>query len=146
MGSTQPLELVVSEAGVLRAPVYEPDLALTSISFGGKVTTDANLKVARLLEEPEDPGEGAEGDVYEYFQVNAEDSVLLGLGVVTMRFIVSEEWLAHGKRGPADVRLLRRTKGWDTLPTSQVGRLGRAYAFEAKSSGLSVFAITAVKG
>ena len=144
LGASQSLEPQPSREGGTTVDVTEPDIAFAEVSFNSQNVRNSSIHVARLLGIPSNSDDAAEGEVYQYLQVAFSDADQGDLGNVTIRFAVSEDWLAGGAHEKGDVILLRRTEAWETLPTRIIGETDGAVTYEATSPGLSVFAIAAI--
>jgi PGF-pre-PGF domain-containing protein len=132
----------ITTGEIVSVDINEPDIKLTKIEFNVKSKIeDAELSIRALTKKPATPQTISSGKVYQYFEITG-DKIKNSLNEMTISFKVEKEWIGNNNYDPQKISLNRFTDKWEKLDTKFKGETGLYYYYEAKTSGLSYFAIS----
>lgn len=121
-----------------------PELAIYQVVITGKESeNDVSVKIESLKNTSKLVKRPAPGTVYvnENVWVNSQR-----IKEVLIRFRVKNAWIDSSSAARGDIKLLKwQNNNWTSLETGEVNKDGTYTYFESRSSGLSSFAISAVK-
>ena len=136
----------ISPSGSLVLAIDSPAIAVRALSVetDGR-SSSARLEIASLSENPTRQPIPPGYDVYQYIQIGHENLDDAAITSVVITFNVSRDWIDPKGYHEEDIAATRYTDSWRSLPTKAVGQDKDNVRYEAVSSGLSLFAITARK-
>ena len=145
-----PLEetIVVESIAAGATGIFEftkPNLVVTEIAVTTTATvTLPSLTVSQSSTAPATVAVAAPHIVYSYLTVTKSNITDEAVSEVKIKFKLTKTWIADNNINEATVALQRYAAGeWIKLPTSKVNEDASYSYFEATSTALSVFAITA---
>ena len=145
------LSIVASESGTFTRSqsgryvleVENPGISISSVSITSqsdepsvRVRVDALEGSSSAFEPP-----GA-ADVYQILEITRDAPEPGSVSDVTLRFRVPRGWIESHGHHQDDITLERLVTEWQPLPTDVIGAVGEDVLFQARSPGLSIFAVT----
>ncbi len=119
-----------------RISISSVSVSLQSGESSVRVRVDALEGPSTALDPP-----GAE-DVYQLLEITGDAPEQASVSEVLLQFRVPREWIESHGYDQDDITLERLAADWQTLPTDVIGADGGDVLFQARSPGLSIFAVT----
>lgn len=125
----------------------DPTLSIVNVSVTvNRTVTYAKVNVAKSTMQPASFAIGAPGIVYQYLTItktNINDSDITNVKIV---FKVEKSWITANNIDSSSIKMYRYVDGsWVAQPTTKIGEDSTYIYFEATSTGLSYFVISATK-
>ena len=119
------------------SPVTEIDVAFRTPISGGYASVKAQL----LPQRPQEV-KSIQKRVYGYLELSPQNFDDSQIEEATVVFKVEKAWLSKNKVEPGNIALYRYgSKEWEELPTTKISEDNSFANYEAKTPGLSVFAM-----
>ena len=144
------VEVVIEEkrldAGVTVMKIDNPELGIKQITVSLKNTvTNIEITVTKLADKPANITKNiSTGKVYQYIEIKKSQLKDEDISSAVIEFKVEKEWLTNNSFDENTVKLNRYINDdWTELPTTKKSSNVTYVYYEARSTGFSVFAISA---
>ena len=136
-GGNPPLSVSKILQPIENGPLTEVEVAFRKPISGGYATVKAQL----LQQRPKEVN-GIQKRVYSYLELTTQNFDDSQVEEATVKFDVEKSWLSRSQVEPGNIALYRYgSSGWGELPTTKTAEDATFVHYEAKTPGLSVFAI-----